>query len=496
MTFYSLMIKKVVFISFLVIALCGIIFTSCRKDRAFNNSSDFRLILSTNEVMFDTVFSTVGSATRMIYVKNPSDQRILISNISLAGGNVSNFRLNVDGIPGYIINDVEIGANDSIFLFVNVTVDPQNSNTPMVIRDSIVFEVNGNMQDIDLVAWGQDAHYIVADKTLGSSLKYKIVAAENEHVEWLNDKPYLVYGYAVVDSTASLRIDKGCRIHFFNNSGMWIYKGGSINVDGTYDEPVTFQGSRLEAAYSELPGQWDRIWINEGSVNNTINYAVIKNGFIGIQAETLDASMGNKLVLSNTVIRNMTGIGLLSRYYRITAGNCVVSNCGGYSVCLTTGGSYDFRHCTLANYWSNSSRQTPLLVVMNYFEDPATNTSYQGDLDSAYFGNCIIYGNNSEEILLDSISGSSYHCNFDHCLLKTSLNTSDTNRFKNCRINNNPGFSSYSNNDYTLVAGSAAIDAGNINIIFTSLINLMNDILQNTRLANPPPDLGAYDYRP
>ena len=194
-----------------------------------------------------------------------------------------------------------------------------------------------------LTAWGQDAHYIVADKVFSGSLKYKIVAGENKNITWVNDKPYLIYGYAVIDSKGHLNIDPGCRLHFFNNSGMWVYKDGSLHVNGTLNEPVTFQGSRLEPAYSESPGQWDRILINEGSKDNVINYAIIKNGFIGIQAETDSADMGNRLLLNNTIVRNMIGPGfaepLLSHY----CGNSVFANCGAYAVSLTTGGTLRFQ---------------------------------------------------------------------------------------------------------------------------------------------------------
>lgn len=198
----------------------------------------------------------------------------------------------------------------------------------------------------------------------------------------------------------------------------------------------------------------------------------------------------------NTRIENMTGIGLLSRYYRISAGNSVFANCGGYSACLTTGGKYDFRHCTFANYWSYSSRQTPLLAVTNYFEDLANGIVYQGDLDSAYFGNCIVFGSNNEEVVLDSVAGSRFRFTFDHCLLKTGLNTSDAGVFRFCRINQDPDFTNKDLGDYTLRPGSWAIDGGNINIVLTSLIPLLEDLAGNNRTVNPPPDLGAYDYRP
>jgi len=490
----KLMKKLFVFASFSLL-IFSFLFIGCKKDDQINDDPSLKLVFSSESILFDTVFSTVGSTTRKFYVKNPTNDNIVISSIHLANGTASQYSMNVDGTPTQNIDNVEIAPDDSIFIFVKVTVDPQNSNSPMVVRDSIIFEFNGNMQDIDLTAWGQDAHYIVANKTIGGSLHYKIVAGENENITWPNDKPYLVYGYAVVDSTGHLNIDPGCRIHFYNNSGMWIYKGGSFNVNGTLDEPVTFQGSRLEAGYKDLPGQWDRIWINEGTNDNVINYAIIKNGFIGIQAETMSASMGNRLKITNTVIKNMTGIGLLSRYYKIIGGNCVFANCGGYAMALTTGGSYDFRHCTLGNYYSYSSRQTPSLLITNYYEDLSTGTIFAGDLDSAYFGNCIIFGSNAEELALDSTSGATFHYKFENCLLKSSVNTG-TVYFTDCIFNQDALFMNYNNNDYSLMPGSAAIDAGNINIIYSSILDLAKDLKGNNRTLNPPPDLGAYDYEP
>ena len=473
------------------------VFFSCRKDKSFNSDPSVKLILSSESILFDTVFTTVGSTTKMFYVKNPTSDKIMISSVRLAEGSSSNFSMNVDGTAGVKVDNVEILPNDSIFIFVKVTVDPQNSNTPMVIKDSILFDLNGNEQNVKLTAWGQDAHYIVADKVFQGSLKYKIVAAENQNVTWPNDKPYLVYGYAVIDSTGQLNIDPGCRIHFYTNSGMWVYKGGSLKVNGSMAEPVTFQGSRLESDYSDVPGQWDRILIDEGSLDNVFNYAVIKNGFIGIQAETEAAAMGNRLIINNTIIKNMTGIGLLSRFYKIIAANSVFANCGGYAVGITTGGTYDFRHCTLGNYWSYSTRQTPALVVTNYYKDMVNDVIYSGNLDSCYFGNCIIYGSNAEELSLDSTVDATYNYKFDHCLIKSDAGHYSVN-FVSCNYGSDPNFKNTSMNDYRLMPGSGAIDVGDINILYGSslYLNLINDILGNNRTVNPPPDLGAYDYRP
>ena len=362
-----------------------------------------------------------------------------------------------------------------------------------------MFYTNGNEQKVQLTAWGQDAHYIVADKTIGS-LHYKVVAGLNENITWTDDKPYLIYGYAVVDSLGQLNIEEGCRIHFFSNSGLWVYKFGTLRVNGTIANPVTFQGSRLEQAYKEEPGQWDRIWINEGNKDNIIKNAIIKNGFIGIQTETMDSPKNNRLILENVFIRNMSGMGLLSRYYKIIGANSVFANCGYYALCLTEGGNYDFRHCTVGNYWNYSTtRQTPSVVVSNYYQNPATNTVYSGDLDSCYFGNCIFYGLNSEELLLDSLTNAHYEYKFQNCLFKTENSLGNNSRFVNCIKNVDPMFKDKDNHNYQLMAGSGAIDQGNLSILYTSAsssINLLDDMLGNDRQSNPPPDLGAYDYRP
>jgi len=484
--------KSLIVVFFGVMLFASVLF-SCRKEPVFDEES--AIVLSVQEVLFDTVFTTIGSTTRMFYIRNDSDRPVQ-TDISLAGGSLSDFKVNVDGMTGVNFSEVEIPAHDSLFIFVKVTVDPNSNLSPFVIRDSLVFTTNGKLQDINLTAWGQNAHYIVADHILGGSMAYSIVSGEGENITWSNDLPYLVYGWAVIDSTGILNIDPGVRIHFYNGSGMWVYKGGSFKVNGTIDEPVTFQGSRLESAYAEVPGQWDRIWLNEGSVDNVINYAIIKNGFIGIQAETMGSSMGNKLVLNNTEIRNMTGIGLLTRFYRIKSNNCIFSNCAVYAVALTTGGSYDFRHCTIGNYWNISTRQTPSLLITDYYEDLYNGTLYTGDLDSAYFGNSIIYGNIENELLTDSSGSGTFNYFFENCLVKSERDVSNIARFSNVVVNMDPDFEDSYNHNYRLGSLSAAIDRGSSTVISTSLFDLTYDILGNNRLINPPPDLGAIDYRP
>ncbi|MCF8298379.1 MAG: hypothetical protein K9J13_12605 [Saprospiraceae bacterium] len=480
--------KRNIIYTIFLITLIAAITVGCRKDKIISEDASVKLTFSNDTIIFDTVFTTIGSTTQWLRVYNKENKRINIASIRLAGGSSSNFRINIDGVSGVSATNVEIAPNDSLFIFVEVTVDPNNSTNPMIIQDSIVFTTNGNIQDVDLVAWGQDAYFIVADKYVQGLPPYKIVAKEGENIFWNDDKPYVVYGYAVIDSTGQLTIPAGSRIHFHNNSGLWVYKGGSLKVNGTKDHPVTFQGDRLESYYEDIAGQWDRIWIMDGSVDNEINYAIIKNAFIGLQTESFNGSnMGNKLKLDNTQIYNMSGVGIFSRDYKIVSTNTVVANCAQYGVVLSQGGDYDFQHCTFANYWSQTVRQTPNLILNNYYENENSQI-VSLDLVKAYFGNCIIYGSNDNEIELDkSTSGGLFNYEFNHCLLKTSLNTTDANFYKNIIKNSDPLFEDYTENDFHLKQGSPAINAG------TNTINIPVDLAGENRDSQP--DLGAYEYK-
>lgn len=475
-----------IFVSVLV--LVSLFVASCKKDDNFDTDPGLSLNFSSDSVLFDTVFTTLGSATRVLMVYNPSKKPVLISAIGLEQGANSQFRINVDGISSAYVKDIEIEGKDSMFIFLKVRVDPTNQNSPLVISDELFFETNGNRQIINLLAWGQDAHYIVADHFVSGLPPYRIVAGTHQQVTWSNDKPYVVYGYAVVDSLGKLTIDKGARIHFHENSGLWVYRFGSVQVNGTLEEPVTFQGDRLEPQYKDIPGQWDRIWLNEGSVDNVFNYAIIRNAFIGIQAEILDSDqmLDNQLLLSNTLIHNMTGWGLLARNYDITAWNCEFTECGLDAVYLSRGGSYDFRHCTLGNYWSGSVRKTPALLVSNFYRDDYNQITYVNDLKKAFFGNCIVYGNLEEEFVPDAASGALFNYRVENCLLKTKI-YSDS--LVGCIRNQDPLFKDLEKHEYFLQEASPARGIGSVDIATP----VPADYFGNPRL--PLPDLGAYQYK-
>jgi hypothetical protein len=464
--------------------------TSCHKDPVITDSSA-KISFSQDSILFDTVFVKMGSTTKQIKVYNKNSQRIVISNIQLSQAGNSMFRLNVNGSPGKVFKDVEVPGKDSIFIFIEVTVDPGNVNNPFIVSDAVVFQTNGNTQQVQLVAWGQNAHYIRPTVFPQNGLpNYSIMAKDTT---WGDNLPHIIYGFAVVDGGSRLTIGPGAKVYFYKNSGLWVFKNGTLVVSGTKDAPVIFQGVRREPEYKDAAGQWDRIWINEGSINNSINYAIIKNGFIGIQAEALNlnSALGNTLLLKNTIIKNMSGWGILSRVYNISARNLVVSNCALFNLSITGGGTHEYKHCTFANYWHGSPRKTPALNLSNYFM--RGNTVVLNNLTSALFGNCIVYGNTDNEIGTDFRPEVNSNYMFDHCLLKIDpATTTGADHYTGILKNTDPAFKSAT--DYSLNAGSPAQNAGALQYGSDIPFDILGT--QRNSALKPVPDLGAYESKP
>jgi hypothetical protein len=463
----------------LIACILGLAFlNSCHKDDTFETSPNFKLAFSDDTIVFDTVFTTLGSVTRQLHVYNHGDKPVKISSVKLARGESSPFRLNIDGHASLEVTNLELRANDSLYIFIKVTINPNNASNPLIESDSILFSVNGEQQDVDLVAWGQDAYF------------FNNTILTNDFV-FANDKPNVIYGSLTVDSLHTLTILEGARIYLHKDAEMIIKRDASLKVYGSLENPVIFRGDRLEMEYDSLPGQWGRIWLSPGSRNNEINYAVIRNGYIGLQVESIGITTEPSLLLSNTVIKNMTYYGLFAQTALIKAVNCVFDGCGGNSIALTVGGNYDFRHCTVGNYWTYSARQSPSILISNFYTDDIGVHSQ--DLENAYFGNCIIYGNNEEEISLQKQVSAAYHVTFDHCLLHTSLTTNAPANFTDCIKNKEPNFKNNYKHNFELDSLSPAKNAGSLTIMSGAFKDIHLDIKGNSRTIDNNPDLGAYE---
>jgi hypothetical protein len=457
--------------------LTGIIFCfeSCRNKIEYYEESQVELEFSTDTVSFDTVFSSIGSTTKQFLVFNPYDKTVNIPELGLARGTSSPFRINVNGAKGAFHTDVEIPPKDSIFIFVEVTIDPGIDN--LVEKDSVVFQFDGNQQDIKLIAYGQDVNLV----------KQEIISSDTC---WTNTKPYLIYDYVFVDTNATLCIEEGVQIFLHDNTAVYVL--GTIESKGTVDNPVIFTGDRLEDDYMDIPGQWGYIHLLAGSRNNYFENTVIKNGIIGIRADTLVNSYPT-LQMHNCRIENMNAVGLYALGARVFATNCVFANCGQATTYLSIGGYYEFYNCTMSNRWFWSNRNTPSVILNNYYQDVNGNINIRS-LIKADFKNCIIDGSLQSEVAFDAWEGypEAFNYKFDHCLLKidSTMDMPDEN-FNSIYMNLDPGFVSSEEYNYELDSLSEAINKGSLEFVNEYPTLLQNDILGNIR--DDLPDLGAFE---
>ena len=473
-------------ISLLFIGISPLLMLSnCKKAQLLTDNSA-KLEFSVDTVLFDTVFTTIGSTTKYFKIYNNNSGKLIVSDIWLAGGTQSQFRINVDGDAGVSFSELEIEANDSLFVFVEVTVDPNNANNPLVVEDSIMFLTNGNEQRVLLNAWGQDAYFHV-----------------NEIVEgtWANDKPHVIYGTAAVgypqlysnlpqtipaDSNLTLTIPAGTKVHGHNGSVLLVYKS-SLIVNGTVGNPVEFSQDRT-ADYLLYPadsvaGQWRGIYFIE-PLTSSIDYAEIKNAVIGIQIDT--AGNGTTVNLNSVKIDNSLFAGILTQGANVAAVNCLFGNSAQYSAVISIGGSVSFDHCTFGNYW-NGTRNSGLFAFSDYYE--SGNTIQYRPFTAANFTNSIIYGNNDNEFVLDtldrSVTGSAPVFNFANCLIKTDLSIANANFFSNCITNSDPLFVDPYVWDYHVPSNSSAVGKA-----FGSTTG--NDLDGNGRFGNT---IGCYEYQ-
>jgi hypothetical protein len=468
---------------------------ACQKDDFADSQSNVNIGFSTDTVMFDTVFTTLGTTTKIFKVYNRENKSVKFNEIRLMGGNQSYFRLNINGQENTSRKNITLHSKDSLFIFVEATIDGSDENNPIFINDSIAFEVNNQTHFVQIVAWGQNIHLFNA-KTIRTD------------ETWTADKPYVIYNNLLVDSNTTLTIQEGVKVYSHFRSSIIIQ--GQLLVEGTVENPVIFQADRLEEDYQDIPSQWGTIVFFPKSTGNMIKNAQIKNAITGMQVGLLTENEPVEVMLENVIIENMSFSGIYAFGATITGINVEISNCSEVLLALFRGGEYEFHHCTFGNYKTTVGASKNLrtgIWLSNYFtyanyRDPFTGEIFDihfgGDLLKADFRNSIIYGNSKDELVLADTLLNVYEYNFENCLIKASgkdMDTTDTKRFKNIYWNNEPGFRQVSSDslDLSLDSAAFAIDKGNPALL-DEVAGLEKDILGNFRNTDEAPDIGAYEY--
>lgn len=465
------------FVKALFVILAIHLFGNCQKENE-GDSGGKPLFFSEDTVAFDTIFTNIGSPTKNLRVYNSTVKSLVVSSIRLAGGDKSGFALNINGEASNEVFNVEIPSHDSIYIFVEATLNKSGTPPLMMAEDSIIFRVSGREQKVRLLAWGQDYRLI----------KSGILKTTT----WTKEKPYLVYNFAFVDSLQTLTIEPGSTIYFHKNAGLFIK--GTLIVKGTSAEPVVFKGDRLESSYSNFPDQWNGITLLSGSHNNFIDHSIIKNANIGLQVGTIEKEGYASVELANTRIENMSWSGIWAMKSKILAYNCIIANVGYYNTALLLGGDYQFYHTTFASYnrdAAQSLRNTETLTISNYLINNKNGAKYVGDLNQATFGNCIITGANYDELKLSMDNQGQNNYLFDHCLVQMSdtFKLPNPDRFISLQRNISPKFINPQKGNYELDTLSAAKNKGSNSYAKSYPI----DFKGVSRMSDAGPDLGAFE---
>lgn len=368
----------------LLVAMLAMGLTACVDERGYTTDPQYKLSFSSDTIAFDTLFTEVSSATSsfLIYNRHKSDLRI--SEVQLSGGSDSPFRVNVDGMAGVAFRDVTLRGGDSMYVFVEVTVDPRGNDEPFEVRDSLRFVLeSGAEQHVQLNAWGQDATVlrgwvVDADATLTAQ------------------RPYLIYDSLRVEEGSTLYMEPGTRLYFYNKVEMQVY--GRVEAVGTVDAPIVFRGARTDRMFSYLPydrisAQWGGITLHESSTDNVFVHCDIHSGTYGLRAKGDDLST-YKLVMQNSQIHNVDEDALQLTLCAASFSNSLFTNAGGHCVNLL-GGRMTFLHCTMANFYPWRAERGVAVNISNYNQEEETIYPLLG----VHFINSLITGSKDDELM-------------------------------------------------------------------------------------------------
>lgn len=374
---------------------------SCRKE-VFYQGDRAELRFSLDTLRFDTVFTARGSATRSVKIFNDYDATLQISSIAFGSDSRGKFRYNLDGIPQRNFEGVTIPPKDSIYLFVEVTIDPDEplSLSPFVVEDQLIFDVNGHASVLYLEAWGQNANYIPNRFNQG---QFALLSCGLNEVVWSDSKPYVIYGVLFVDS-CTLVIPAGARIYvhggigispnneIYNDGMLFFLEAGRLRIDGTHEFPVIIQGDRLESEFRNIPGQWAGIRFSKLSRGpHILKNTDIRNAIFGLYADSLVYVQMENISISNTSLAGVIGVNA-----HLSIKNSLFYDNFGSGLNLNFGGTYQIDFCT----FSNDGLSRDVIVAQNYLCNDPNCTAFTSFPMQLNVKNSILHNSGNDAILL------------------------------------------------------------------------------------------------
>lgn len=381
-----------------------------------NNPQDTsaNITFSTDTLSFDTVFTDRGSATRIVMLRNETKLPLLIDRVAQADGTA--FRINLDGEDSLaLMRNISLPAGDSLYLFVRATIDPQKSNSPVLVTDQLTFFLsNGNQRVLQLEAYGQDV-------TLIDSL---VVYAD---YTFSAEKPYMIRHYIASAPEATVTIEKGARFYMHKDASAVFY--GPVKALGTTDEPIEFSGDRLDdyvagIPYLYVPGQWAGIYLYDEDYMAPdwhLENVRILSAINGLFCYGKSFSKRPTLTLHNARIHNHDQYGLILINTDATVTNSEISNCASYCVYLD-GGNSTFIHNTIASYYRNTIYNSSVGLYDTPREDVAAvyidNLTKHHETRASFYNN-IITGVRANQLVIADPFPDLYQGEFRGNYLKT-----------------------------------------------------------------------------
>lgn len=440
--------------------------TGCIEDGFTSNPND-QPEYSVDTLRLGSVFTAEGTPTHTFKVFNRHDKGIVISRIAFRNeADAGIFRLNVDGLSGKSFDNVEIRANDSIFVLVEATLPENGLTVPVNIDAPLDFSVNGRTSTVVLNAVGRDVERLRGDVFTSS-------------ITLSSEKPYQIFDSLVVAEGVELTIPAGASLHF--HSGAELRVRGSLRIDGTADAPVNLVGDRFGQVVGRIPyevmsDQWGGVVFYGTSRSNRMSYASVRNTSFGVWIDSVDVDMTEPvLTLVNCQLRNSARSVLTAIHAPVRAAGCEFAD-APQGVVVLHGGLHTFNHCTFANNYLFASITGAMLDM-------------SGDGIGVDVSNSIIYGI-GPQIAPSDISG--MDVGIRCTLLKPD--GSDDDNFVGCIWNADPLFRTVRSEylfDYRLSDDSPAI--GTADSALTDP-DTSSDFYGLPRGSSP--DLGAYVYVP
>lgn len=484
--------RRFVFFILIVVAIC---LPSCVEENV-SYDEKLELTFSCDTLIMDTLFAEQQSATGRFMIYNENKNALNITSIRMAGGSNSYFRFNVDGrIAGRdeVLKDITIKGRDSLFVFVEMTPPTTDGEPYIVLFDSLLFECNGRMRDVKLMAVGRDARVLRSQ-----------VYTSNATIDSL--RPMLVFNHIYVAEGAKLTILEGAKIYM--HGGANIVVDGELECRGTFEHPVVIRGDRFDCIndvdqtpYDQTPNQWGGIYLQNAQSHNVIENTHVRGASMGILLVGANRSEP-VLKLRNSVVHNSGAYGVYAQQGSLVIENTEISNCGE-SCIVQLGGTLRMAHTTVANYYRYASRKNASVRILNYVMQNGVRLTFP--VTSAVIENSIIFGGNAEELELgqDTTSVTDYNVLLSHTLIKGKKVESE--RFVDCRWarsqNERNGIDTVFVNtsiiditetgyfNFHLDSLSCARDCGSPSV--STLYPL--DLDANPRNTDGKPDLGAYE---